>query len=417
MFGVLKAFELFSVRSILIGLGAILTAFPSAADIVTQRVQGWELTKSTDPISDVSSYWISRPSADGDIELALKCDSEGASPYLFFILGRKPELIGLDDVSGRLRIDANEPVNVLVFGDHRSAQISSDGLAKISTGLKSGSRLAFELSYSNVSELLRCATSGSVLALRSAGLCEAKKSSVSGTVSLSGSTKAIDWLLEHCGSLPENTPDAVTDPDVAVEEIDPAALAAEKNLADKLQAEAESNLRINLVGDYYLLYGSEVVAKIDVINQTDYYYCSNPSGYSIFHRFEFFQNAVNVGESRVVIQTAKDDVGLDTKCIAPPKFAGRFDDVEVPEVIGPDALLLQREFSLKSQELALRMNPYAPTVRTSVFTVDAVRLADGGFYKLERVRNSAGRYEYRHIPVDWLEEARRLLQANLEVED
>lgn len=405
MFGVLKAFQLFPVRSILICLGAILTALPSAADTVTQRVQGWELTTSTNPISDVSSYWISRASVDGDIELALKCDSEGASPYLFFILGRKPELIGLDDVSGTLRIDTDEPVSVEVFGDHRSAQVSSSGLAKISDKLKSGSRLAFELNYSNVSEVLSCASSSSLLL---AGLCKAEKSKVSGTVSLSGSTKAIDWLVGNCGSLPE--PEVITPPN-----------EVEDSLAQTLKADAEAGLKVAL-GKERKETLFRLAGDIRIQNSTSYYYCSNSvAGY--FSRgeppaMEFYQKGIKIGGtagssfSIKEFETVKDEVGLDTKCVVAPNSVRKIGFVELPDGTTPDALLLKQEHGLETEDFS-KPATYSWNEPTTYIAlkIEEVRATNAGFYHLERIRDEYGRYTYKHTPVDWNQEAKKVLEG------
>lgn len=396
MLAAIQGIQRFAAYSVGFCFGAIYLTLPAAADTKSQSLGGWKLSTSINPMSDVSSYWISKPSTDGEVSLALKCDEKGSGPYLTFVWGTNVELVGLDKMSARLRIDKDEPTRVAASGYHDTAQIGPEGLGLIASRLKSGNQLAFNFHYYSISEFVACMDSPAF----KAGLrdCGVRKSDVSGTVSLSGSTKAIEWLTSHCGSLPEPS---------KIAELNDAQIA----LAQKLKADAEAKLQLKLGTELTHRFGA-VKANIRMKNSTDYYFCNesvDKTGSSRFHVF-FYQKGIELGSDHgYYTDTVKDDVGLDTTCIAAPNSV-RDIMLELPKTSTPDALLLKQEFDLQTEDLMA--NDGGELIKVTLFKLDELRVRNGSFFTLARTRDENGRYSYKHTAVDWNEEAKRALQSD-----
>jgi formylglycine-generating enzyme required for sulfatase activity len=139
-------------------------------------VNGWERAEYTDEISDQKSFWVARKISSGfSGELSLKCDRVDSDIYGMVLFGPFAARVG-DDDTVTLRFDGGQPV--VLDGRHQSS-----GRTNFTTTL----------------ELLDLFKVSSKLVVRVANRSLIGTETQTGTVSLSGSTSAIDWLEQKCG--------------------------------------------------------------------------------------------------------------------------------------------------------------------------------------------------------------------------
>jgi hypothetical protein len=366
-------------------------------------------------MDDSEEYWITKRGvgSSGNIQVAfaIKCDAPQTQTYIAFLPELDPEIMGLSVTSVRLRFDKGEPFVLEGGGDFKLASFSEASIGKVPDLMRQASTMAFELHFSNVSEILNCLQSGGST-LR--GTCSSPVSrKMQGKVDLAGAGYALDWFGKRCGSFPQPEPAVIIDPR------EQAALAArqkeENDLAEKLRLAAEGKVQLELFGQRESGYGV-IRSKIRVRNNSEFFICSKSIeqsfSFSAGEQVEFFQKGISLGRSFIAsFNSLKDDVGLDTNCIAGPASTNELGTVDLPTIDTPDAILLRRENSLEVEVLHFRTSAYGNEFRKeAAFIVDTISLPDIGFYKLERVRGDDGRYKYLHTPVDWVLEAQ--LQIN-----
>jgi len=139
-------------------------------------VNGWQRLEYTDEISDEKSFWVKRKISTGfSGELALKCDQVGSDIYGMVLFGLGAAPVG-DYDSVTLRFDGGQPVRP----DSRRHALG-------------------RTNFTTTPELLEMFVDSSTLVARVTAGSSFGTETQTGTVSLSGSTSAIDWLEQKCG--------------------------------------------------------------------------------------------------------------------------------------------------------------------------------------------------------------------------
>lgn len=138
-------------------------------------VNGWERAEYTDEISDQTSFWVARKlSAGFSGEVGLKCDRIGSDIYGMVLSGPFASRVG-DDDTVTLRFDGGQPV--VLDGRHQSSGRTN---------------------FTMTPERLELFRNSSKIVVRVANRSLIGTETQTGTVSLSGSTSAIDWLEQKC---------------------------------------------------------------------------------------------------------------------------------------------------------------------------------------------------------------------------